>query len=116
MSAIQIVDGLHVIPVGPVNTFLLESADDCTLIDTGLPGSADKILQAIRGLGKQPTDIRHIILTHAHPDHIGSLAAIKRISGADAYMHSIDAPIATSGTGFRPMQAAPGLLTGIMFR
>jgi len=37
MPAAQIVQGLYVIPVGPVNTFLLESADGCTLIDTGLP-------------------------------------------------------------------------------
>jgi hypothetical protein len=41
---------------GPrVNTFLLESSDGCTLIDTDLLGSADKILQAIGDLGKQPS-------------------------------------------------------------
>jgi glyoxylase-like metal-dependent hydrolase (beta-lactamase superfamily II) len=116
MAAAQIVQGLYVIPAGPVNTFLLESSDGCTLIDSGLPGSADKILQAIGELGKQPKDIRHIVLTHAHPDHIGSFAAIKKATGADAYMHSTDAPIATSGSGFRPMKAAPGLRTGILFR
>src|ERR1700680_16289 len=116
MSATQIVQGLYVIPVGPVNTFLLQSSDGCTLIDSGLPGSADKILQAIGELGKQPKDIRHIVLTHAHPDHIGSFAALKKATGADAYMHPADATIATSGRGFRPMKAAPGLLTGIMFR
>lgn len=116
MAATQIVPGLYAIPVGPVNTFLLESSDGCTLIDSGLPGSADKVLQAIREFGKQPKDIRHIVLTHAHPDHIGSFAALKKATTADAYMHPLDAPIATSGRGFRPMTAAPGLLTGIMFR
>ena len=116
MAATQIVHGLYVIPVGPVNTFLLESSEGCTLIDTGFPGSADKILQGIGALGKQPKDIRHIVLTHAHPDHIGSFAAIKKATGADAYMHPVDAPIAASGSGFRPMKAAPGLRTGILFR
>ena len=116
MSATQIVQGLYVIPVGPVNTFLLQSSDGCTLIDSGLPGSTDKILQAIGELGKQPKDIRHIVLTHAHTDHIGSFAVLKMATAADAYMHPIDAAIATSGRGFRPMKAAPGLLTGIMFR
>jgi len=77
MPAKSIVDGLYVIPVGPVNTFLLDSPDGCVLIDAGIPGSADKILQAVRDLNKQANDIRHIILTHAHPDHIGSLAALK---------------------------------------
>ena len=116
MPATQIVPGLYVIPAGPVNTFLLESSDGCTLVDSGLPGAAPKILQAIADLGKQPSDIRHIILTHAHPDHIGSFAALKKATGADAFMHPTDAPIAASGTGFRPMKAAPGLLTGVLFR
>jgi len=116
MAATQIVPELFAIPVGPVNTFLLESSDGCTLIDSGLPGSADQILHAIDKLGKQPKDIRHIVLTHAHPDHIGSFAALKKATTADAYMHPLDAPIVTSGSGFRPMKPAPGFRTGILFR
>lgn len=116
MIATQIVLGLYAIPLGPVNTFLLEWSDGCTLIDCGLPGSEKNFLQALRELGKQPRDIRHILLTHAHPDHIGGFAALKKVTGADAYMHPLDAAIATSGKGFRPMRAAPGLRTGIMFR
>jgi len=54
MAATQIVPGLYVISAGPVNAFLLESSDGCTPIDTGMPGSAAKILQAIGDLGKQP--------------------------------------------------------------
>jgi glyoxylase-like metal-dependent hydrolase (beta-lactamase superfamily II) len=116
MSATQIVPGLYVIPVGPVNTFLLESSDTCTLIDSGLPGSAEKILQAVEALGKKPKDIRQIVLTHAHPDHIGGLAALKKATGAEAYMHAVDAPIAEAGQGFRPMKPASGFKTGLLFR
>jgi glyoxylase-like metal-dependent hydrolase (beta-lactamase superfamily II) len=116
MPAKLITDGLYVIPIGPVNTFLLDSPEGCTLIDTGFPNSADKILQAIRELGKEASDVRHIVLTHAHPDHIGSLAALKQATGAEAYIHPLDAPIATTGTGFRPLSPAPGLITGLMFR
>jgi glyoxylase-like metal-dependent hydrolase (beta-lactamase superfamily II) len=116
MPAQLLARGLYVISTGPVNTFLLDSSDGCTLIDSGLPGSADKILGALQELGKQPRDIHHLVLTHAHPDHIGGFAALKRATGADVYMHPVDAPIAISGTGFRPMKAAPGLLTSIMFR
>ena len=53
MAATQIVSGPYVISAAPVNAFLLESSDGCTLIDTGLLGSADKILQSIMELGKQ---------------------------------------------------------------
>ena len=114
--ATQIVGGLYMLPVGPVNTFLLKTSDGCALIDTGLPGSAEKIVSAIRQAGKNVADIRHIILTHAHPDHIGSFAALKKRTNARAYMHPADAYIAASGKGFRPMKAAPGLKRGVMFR
>jgi glyoxylase-like metal-dependent hydrolase (beta-lactamase superfamily II) len=116
MATAPIVPGLFAISVGPVNIFLIDSPDGCTLIDSGFPGNLDKILHKIGKLGKQPRDIRHIVLTHAHPDHIGSFAALKRATGADAYMHPADAPIATTGSGFRPLKAAPGVMTGILFR
>src|SRR5215472_10525435 len=116
MAVRQVVPGLLMIAIGPINMFLLESNDGYVLIDTGLPGSADAILKAVTELGKPPSAIRHILLTHAHPDHIGSLAAVKKATGAGAYIHRADIPIATSGKGFRPMKAAPGLLTGVLFR
>src|SRR5258708_39335570 len=99
----KITDGLYVIPVGPVNTFLLDSPDGCALIDTGVSGSAAAILRGLHALGKQPKDVRHIVLTHAHPDHIGSLTVLKKITAAQVYIHPLDADIATSGAGFRPM-------------
>ena len=101
---------------GPVNTYILDSSDGCVLIDTGVPGKAEKILAGIEKAGKCVSDIRHIILTHAHPDHIGSFAALKKRTHAKAYMHPADTQIAIAGTGFRPLKAAPGLLRGIMFK
>lgn len=116
MSAKQIVPGLYAIPLGVVNAFLLESSDGLALIDTGYPGDSEKMLQAVREIGKQPRDVRHIILTHAHPDHIGGFAVLKQATGAVAYIHPSDAAIATTGAGFRPLKPAPGLAIGIMFR
>jgi len=116
MPAKLIVSGLYIISLGPVNTFLLDSTDGCALIDTGIPGSAPKILQAIRDLGKHAGDIRHIILTHAHPDHTGSLAALKKATGAETYLHPLDVPIVTSGINSRPFKPSPGLINGLLFR
>ena len=116
MLAKRIAAGLYVIPISIVNTFLIDSPDGCVLIDSGVPGSAEKILQAVRELGKRDSDIRHILLTHAHSDHIGSFAALKQATGADTYMHPLDASIATSGTGFRPMEPAPGFIRSLLFR
>ena len=114
MAATEVVPGLYMLALGPVNAFLLVASDGCTVIDTGLPGNAAKLMEALKAI--KQTNVRRVLLTHAHPDHIGSFAALKSITDAEAYMHRADAPIAISGKGFRPMKAAPGLLRGLMFR
>ena len=58
------------------NVYLLVD-DDLTLVDTGLPGRADLILEQIEELGYSPSDVKRIIITHHHADHTGSLAALK---------------------------------------
>ena len=114
MAATQIVEGLWQIALGPVNAFLLAQGE-LTLIDTGVPKSEDKIAAAIKSIGKQPADLKHVIVTHCHPDHSGSLAALKRMTGATAYMHHDDAVMVRKGEGKRPMKAAPGLMRKIFF-
>ena len=112
MAAEQIAPGLYEFKLGISNAFLLDSAEDgCILFDTGYPNKQDAILGALRQIGKQPADLRHIVLTHAHPDHIGSLHALQSATRATTYIHAADAAITRRGTGFRPMRPAPGILS-----
>lgn len=115
MSIAKIAEGVHGVAVGGVNVFLLEDASGLTLIDAAFPDKAEVVLDAVRGLGAAPADVKHIVLTHAHPDHIGSLAALKRATGARTYIHPLDRAIVERGSGFRPMTAAPGLLPKLLF-
>ncbi|PYR76824.1 MAG: MBL fold metallo-hydrolase [Acidobacteria bacterium] len=122
MSTTQIAEGLWQIGLGPVNAFLLDSLDsardkqgELTLIDTGVAKSEEKIVAAIESIGRKATDLKHIIVTHCHPDHSGSLAAMKRKTGAVAYMHRDDAAMVRRGEGKRPMTAAPGLMRKVFF-
>ena len=116
MATTTLIKGLHHIAAGPFNVYLLEAPEGLTLIDTGMPESEGKIVEGIRGVGHSERDLRHILLTHAHPDHIGSHAALKAASGARSYMHAADAPIAEAGTGFRPMTPSPELLGQVLYR
>ncbi len=109
MPAEQLVPGLHAISLGFVNAFYIDDPDGGVLIDTGLPKNASKILAALAALGRKPGDGRHLLLTHAHADHIGSAAALAKATGARTYMHPLDVPVAEAGGGFRPMRAAPGV-------
>ena len=111
----QVVPGVHRISLGIVNAFLLDSPDGLTLIDTGIPGSAEKILNTVRELGKQPDDVRHLLVTHLHADHTGSLAILKAATGAPAYMHPADAALVREGRAGRPVRPAPGLMPRVMF-
>lgn len=92
MPAKMVVPGVYYVSLGPVNAFLIDH-DGLTLVDTGIPGSAGKILDAVREIGKKPEDIRQVLLTHVHADHTGSLAPLKRELGVPAYMHPLDAEL-----------------------
>jgi glyoxylase-like metal-dependent hydrolase (beta-lactamase superfamily II) len=106
----HVIQGVYVVPMGMANAFLIESDQELTLIDAGFPGKEAAVFGAIRGLGRSPDQLKHLIFTHGHPDHIGSAAAIVRETGAKTYMHPIDIPLAESGGPFRPMTPAPGLV------
>lgn len=116
MAAKRIAPGLFEVSLGMVNVFLLETDGGLALIDAGYPNMADTVLAAVRQIGKQPADIQHIIITHAHPDHFGSLAALQRATGATTYVHTTDAAIVRTGRGVRPIKPSPGLMSNILFR
>jgi len=77
----KIAEGVFRIAPGRSNCYLL-AGNDLTLIDTGMPGEAETIKAAITALGLKPEKIGHILITHGHLDHTGSLAELKKISGA----------------------------------
>ncbi len=77
---------MYELQLGKVNAFLVED-EKLTLIDTGVPDSTGQIIEMIREIGRQPEELKHILLTHSHPDHAGSAAQLKVITGAKVYMH-----------------------------
>jgi glyoxylase-like metal-dependent hydrolase (beta-lactamase superfamily II) len=60
---------------GWVNCYLVIEDDGITVVDTGIPGTAKRIIEAAREAGG---DIRRIALTHAHGDHVGSVKALHK--------------------------------------
>jgi hypothetical protein len=105
---------VHVIAMGLANAYLIESNEGLTLIDAGYRGKEAAVFGAIRGLGRSPAQLKQLMFTHGHPDHIGSAAAIVRETGARTYMHALDIPMAESGGPFRPLIPAPGLSRRLM--
>lgn len=110
----RVIDGVYMIAMGNVNAFLIEGEDGLTLIDAGYRGKEAAVFGGIRTLGRSPDELKHLVFTHGHPDHIGSAAAIVRESGARTYMHPLDVHITESGGPFRPLHAAPGILRQVL--
>jgi glyoxylase-like metal-dependent hydrolase (beta-lactamase superfamily II) len=102
--------------MGTSNAYLIEGNEELTLIDAGFPGREAAIFGAIRELGRSLDQLKHLIFTHGHPDHIGSAAAIVQETRARTYMHPLDISMAESGGPFRPLKPAPGLLAPVLCR
>ena len=87
----EIIPNLHLVPgMRGANVYLL-LGDSLTLVDAGIPGSENKILAYIQELGRDPNDLSRIVITHHHLDHLGSVAALKRQTPAQALAHPGDA-------------------------
>ena len=115
MALKRIVEGAYLVPMGNSNAVLLDAGPELILLDAGFPGKAPIVSNAIRQLGRVPADLKHLVFTHGHPDHIGSAAALVRETGATTYMHGLDAPLAESGGPFRPMTPGRGLIPRVAF-
>jgi len=88
--------------VGPVNVYLIQE-DPLTLIDAGPrdPGSLEALRSGLGSLGHKLSDIKRVIISHAHADHYGLARVVVEESGATAYIHEWDAPAVAAETDYR---------------
>jgi glyoxylase-like metal-dependent hydrolase (beta-lactamase superfamily II) len=111
----RISNNIYQISLGWVNVFVIED-NGLTLIDTGTKGSTGKIFSAIKNGGKNPYDIKRIILTHAHPDHSGSAEEMKRMLRVPVMAHREDAQIMRYGIACRKeICLTPGLKNWLIY-
>ncbi len=67
------------IPLSFVKVFLIETKEGLILVDSGTPGNGKKIVTEITRLGKSLDDVKYVVFTHSHGDHIGSAHELKDI-------------------------------------
>lgn len=82
----QIAPGVYWIDGGASNLYVCEDEEaGLVLVDTGMPRRQNLVWEAMAELGKRPSHLRHILITHADLDHAGSAAAIQAESDATVY-------------------------------
>jgi glyoxylase-like metal-dependent hydrolase (beta-lactamase superfamily II) len=74
------------------NVYLLAGDEGYLLVDTGYEKkeSVTTILRSIRELGLNIKDLKYIINTHSHPDHVGGNRSLKQESGAKIAIHELE--------------------------
>lgn len=73
-----------------VASYLVDTGDGLVLIDTAMHESLYLLLENIRKLDRDPHEIKVILLSHAHNDHIGGARALKELTGAKLYLGAPD--------------------------
>ena len=91
--------------LGFVSAYVLVRGEEAAVVDTGVGGSADAIGQVLDQAGPGWGGVRHVVLTHKHPDHAGSISdVLDEASSATGYigeadLSEVDAPLSVLGDG-----------------
>ncbi|MFB7664231.1 MBL fold metallo-hydrolase [Kitasatospora sp. NPDC056138] len=96
METVEIIPELYLLGFEIGQAYLWCDPGELTLIDTGVAGSGEAIARAIRSLGRDPAELRRVLLTHCHEDHAGSAAEIAGWGGGgrvQVLAHRLDAPV-----------------------
>jgi glyoxylase-like metal-dependent hydrolase (beta-lactamase superfamily II) len=84
-------------PLSYTNCYLIQTATGWIMVDAGRRSLAKIFLWRLGKLGIEPDDIKLIIITHAHFDHVGSLAAIKSLCNCPVLAHPLEARLIETG-------------------
>ncbi|MBX3000514.1 MAG: MBL fold metallo-hydrolase [Caldilineaceae bacterium] len=98
-----------------VHCYLWQWQEGITLIDMGMPGNAEKILAAATQLGYEPQDVKRLIVTHADIDHVGSLKALKRATGAPIACHTVERTLLAHPERRTPARTPLGMVITPLF-
>lgn len=85
-----VTDRVHLAQTDLVNWTVVTDESGVLLIDAGYPGHRDEVVGSVRQLGFEPEDVRAILLTHAHVDHLGSAIWFAKTHGTPVYTHAAE--------------------------
>jgi glyoxylase-like metal-dependent hydrolase (beta-lactamase superfamily II) len=91
---VKIAPGIQRIGDGMVNVYLLEESGEVTIIDAGLSGMWSLIPRELAAMGRSLDDVRALVLTHAHIDHVGFAERLRRERRVPISVHERDAKLA----------------------
>ena len=108
-AAFQIFGNLYFVGTREVSSHLIDTGDGLILLDTSYPDTVDIMLGNIQKLGFSLQDIKILLHSHGHVDHIGGTAQLMKQTGAKAYIGALDAECIRQGKNRFCGGAGPGI-------
>jgi metallo-beta-lactamase class B len=102
MPPFRIIGNIYYVGVSGISSFLITTPAGDILLDGGLPESAHLIERNIAALGFHLNDVKYLLNSHAHFDHAGGLAELKRLSGAQLIVSKADSRTVNAGGSSMP--------------
>jgi metallo-beta-lactamase class B len=96
-EAFRIAGPIHYVGTEDLAAYLITTPQGHILIDGALPEGAPLIEQSIRAVGFKVEDVKVLLTTQAHFDHVGSLAALQKASGGQVMAMAGDAELLPAG-------------------
>jgi glyoxylase-like metal-dependent hydrolase (beta-lactamase superfamily II) len=87
---LRVAPGVHQLEHAHVNCYLVEGEAGITLVDAAFPATWPLLKQALRALHREPTDVKALVLTHAHFDHLGFARRIQSEWGVPVWAHAAE--------------------------
>jgi metallo-beta-lactamase class B len=97
---VKILGNLYYVGTYDLAVYLIPTREGSILINTGINDSVPAIRKNIEALGFKFSDIKLLLATHGHWDHVAGMAEIKRLTGARMFMHEDDAELLETGGGY----------------
>src|SRR5215204_2235862 len=109
----RIASGIHRIgDHSIINAYLIEEANEVTLVDAGIAGLYRDLPKELASMGRTIEDVRALVLTHGHSDHVGFAERLRTERHVPVSVHEADAALARGevpnpAKGFGPTRLSP---------
>lgn len=97
MEPFHIVGPIYYVGMRGLGVYLIATPAGHILLNGGMPGTAPLLEASIRKLGYKPEDIKILLISHAHMDHVGTLADMKKLTGAQVEVMDAEVGLLKSG-------------------
>lgn len=101
----EMIDQIFYVGTTGIGVYAIKTSEGCVLIDSGMEESVEHVLKSMTTVGCPPKQVKWMLSSHAHFDHVAAHATIQRRTGARVLSSVADRPLLESGgkKGFHPI-------------